>query len=123
MRPTHLPQFGLYANVVAKSPLSSPNAPMAKKKTKPTLKKIKTIKTKAKLQAEKTGRAEPETRKEISKNLEHLDAVAEELGVGCEIYHDDALGGYVVNLSDESEDRSFETAAEAEEFLHEQEAD
>jgi hypothetical protein len=91
---------------------------MAKKKTKT---KPKTIKTKSKLQPEKKAATQPETRKDISRNLKHLAAVAEELGVGCEIHHDDTLGGYVVNLSETSEDRSFEIAEEAEEFLHEHE--
>ena len=58
---------------------------------------------------------------EISDNLEHLDRVADELGISCAIYHDNELGGYVVNLDETSEDRSFETAEKAEEFLHEQE--
>ena len=94
---------------------------MAKKKAKAKPKKIKRIKTKSKLQPEKNAATQPETRKDISRNLKHLAVVAEGLGVGCEIQHDDTLGGYVVNLSETSEDRSFETAEEAEEFLHEHE--
>ena len=102
---------------------------MAKKKPQKTNSKKrpkskagpKTAKTKSKPKAEKKARAESETREEIFGNLKHLNAVALELGVGCEIYHDDELGGYVVNLSETSEDRSFETTAEAEEYLHEQE--
>jgi len=94
---------------------------MAKKKTKAKPKKIKKIKTKSKLQPEKKAATKPENRKDISRNLKHLAAIAEELGVGCEIQHDDTLGGYVVNLSETSDDRSFETAEEAEEFLHEHE--
>lgn len=59
--------------------------------------------------------------KEISDNLKHLYAVAKDLGIGCEIHHDKESGGYVVSLDEASEDRSFVTAADAEEFLHEQE--
>ena len=94
---------------------------MPKKKTKAKPKKIKKIKTKSKPKPKKKAPTKPETRKGISGNIKHLAAVAEELGVGCEIHHDDALSGYVVNLSETSEDRSFETAEEAEEFLHEHE--
>ena len=59
--------------------------------------------------------------KGISDSLKHLYAVAKDLGIGCEIHHDKASGGYVISLDEASEDRSFLTAAEAEEFLHEQE--
>jgi predicted metalloendopeptidase len=59
--------------------------------------------------------------KGISDHLKHLYAVANDLGIGCEIHHDKDSGGYVVSLDEASEDRSFLTAAEAEEFLHEQE--
>ena len=58
--------------------------------------------------------------KGISDDLKHLDAVAEELGISCEIQHDKESGGYVVSLDEASDDRSFVTAARAEEFLHEQ---
>jgi hypothetical protein len=61
--------------------------------------------------------------KEISDSLKHLYAVAKDLGIGCEIHHDKESGGYVVSLDEASEDRSFLTTAEAEEFLHEQEQD
>ena len=59
--------------------------------------------------------------KGISDSLKHLYAVAKDLGIGCEMHHDKESGGYVVSLDEASEDRSFLTAAEAEEFLHEQE--
>jgi hypothetical protein len=59
--------------------------------------------------------------KEISDSLKHLYSVAKDLGIGCEMHHDKESGGYVVSLDEASEDRSFLTAAEAEEFLHEQE--
>ena len=59
--------------------------------------------------------------KGISDSLKHLYSVAKDLGIGCEIHHDKGSGGYVVSLDEASEDRSFLTAAEAEEFLHEQE--
>jgi hypothetical protein len=105
---------------------------MAKKKTKTKPKKIKKLKTKTKPKPVKKVPAKPISgyrenldavadEKDISDNVKHLYAVAKDLGIGCEIRHDDELGGYVVNLSETSEDRSFVTAAEAEEFLHEQE--
>ena len=97
-----------------------PQKTNAKKRPKSKV-RPKTAKLKAKPKARKKAGAKSEAREEIYGDLEHLKAVAEELGVGCEIFHDDELGGYVVNLSELSEDRSFETAAEAEEFLHEQE--
>ena len=58
--------------------------------------------------------------KAISDDLKHLNTVANDLGISCEIHHDKESGGYVVSLDEASEDRSFVTAAEAEEFLHEQ---
>ena len=59
--------------------------------------------------------------KGMSDDLKHLYSVAEDLGISCEIHHDKESGGYVVSLDEATEDRSFLTAAEAEEFLHEQE--
>ena len=60
-------------------------------------------------------------KKGISDSLKHLYSVAKDLGIGCEIHHDKESDGYVVSLDEASGDRSFLTAAEAEEFLHEQE--
>ncbi len=99
---------------------------MAKKKPQRTkikakFKKPKQTKAKPKLAKESKSTPKTETRKDISANLNHLRRVVKELGIDCEVYHDDELGGYVVNLSETSEDRSFETAEEAEEFLHEHE--
>ncbi len=99
---------------------------MAKKKPQRTkikakFKKPKQAKAKPKLAKENKSKPNAETRKDISANLNHLRRVAKELVIACGIYHDDELGGYVVNLSETSEDRSFETAEEAEEFLHEHE--
>lgn len=57
--------------------------------------------------------------KAISDNLKHLNTVANDLGISCEIQHES--GGYIISVDEASEDRSFVTAAKAEEFLHEQE--
>ena len=99
---------------------------MAKKKPqlakiRAKVKKSKQTKGKPKLAKENKSTPKTETRKDIYANLNHLRRVAKELVINCEMYHDDELGGYVVNLSETSEDRSFETAEEAEEFLHEHE--
>ncbi len=98
---------------------------MAKKKktTKKSKARPKKSKSQMKSKPVKNTPAKPENGNgdEISDNLKHLDSVAEALGISCEISHDNELGGYVVNLGETSEDRSFETAEQAEEFLHEQE--
>ncbi len=92
-----------------------------KPKIKAKFKKPKKAKAKPKLAKESKSKPKPETRKDISANLNHLRGVAKELVIDCGIYHDDDMGGYVVSLSETSEDRSFATAEEAEEFLHEHE--
>jgi hypothetical protein len=108
----------------------------SKPKTKPQLAKSKaklkksnprSINSKMKHKSVKEVPAKP-----ISGYLENLDAVADEKGISDALKDLYAVakdlgigdsGGYVVSLDEASEDRSFLTAAEAEEFLHEQEQD
>jgi hypothetical protein len=121
---------------------------MAKKKTEKTKSKTKPRKSKSKVKPKKSNSKTTNSKmkhksvkivpakpisgylenldavadeKRISDSLKHLYSVAKDLGIGCELLHDKVSGGYVVSLDEASEDRSFLTAAEAEEFLHEQE--
>jgi hypothetical protein len=104
----------------------------SKSKVKPKKSNSKTTNSKMKHKSAKKVPAKPISgylenldaladEKGITDSLKHLYAVAKDLGIGCEMHHDKESGGYVVSLDEASEDRSFLTAAEAEEFLHEQE--
>jgi hypothetical protein len=111
---------------------SKPTPQKGKSKAKPKKSSSKKTDSKTKPKPVKKVPAKPITgytenleaaadEKGISDNLKHLYAVAKDLGISCEIHHDNEAGGYVVSLDEASEDRSFLTAGDTEEFLHEQE--